>query len=89
VRRNYPRRLRAQGPRLHEIRHTSGVHRLEQWYRCGEDLNAKLALLATYIGHRSMLGTQADLQLTETLFTDRSIRLDAVYGHVIPGQRAQ
>jgi len=77
---------RGQGPRLHEIRHSFAVHRLEQWYRAGEDLNAKLPLLATYMGHQCMLGTQAYLQLTQTLFTDLSVRLDAAYGHVIPGE---
>ena len=75
---------RGQGPRLHEIRHTFAVHRLEQWYRAGEDLNAKLPLLATYLGHRSMVGTQAYLQLTLTLFTELTIGLDEAYGHVIP-----
>lgn len=76
---------RGRGPRLHEIRHTFAVHRLEQWYRSGEDLNAKLPLLATFLGHRSMVGTQAYLQLTLTLFTELTIGLDAAYGHVIPG----
>lgn len=75
---------RGRGPRLHEIRHTFAVHRLEQWYRAGEDLNAKLPLLATFLGHRSMVGTQAYLQLTQTLFTELTTRLDAAYGHVIP-----
>lgn len=75
---------RGRGPRLHEIRHTMAVHRLEDWYREGEDLNAKLPLLATYLGHRCMVGTQAYLQLTETLFTDIATRLETSFGHVIP-----
>jgi len=75
---------RGRGPRLHEIRHTFAVHRLEAWYRAGEDLNAKLPLLATYLGHHSMVGTQAYLQLTQTLFTDLANGLDAAYGHLIP-----
>ena len=77
---------RGQGPRLHEIRHAFAVHRLESWYRTGEDLNAKLPLLATYMGHRSMLGTQWYLQLTQTLFTDLADRLDEAFGHVVPGE---
>lgn len=75
---------RGTGPRLHEVRHTFAVHRLEQWYRAGDDLNAKLPLLATYLGHTSMAGTQAYLQLTQTLFTDIAVDLDKAYGHVIP-----
>ena len=75
---------RGQGPRLHEVRHTMAVHRLEGWYRAGEDLNAKLPLLATYLGHRSTVGTAAYLQLTQALFTDLATRLERAFGHVIP-----
>ena len=79
-------RGRGQGPRLHELRHAFAVHRLESWYRAGEDLNAKLPLLATYLGHRSMLGTQWYLRLTQALFTDVAARLEAAYGHALPGE---
>jgi len=75
---------RGVGPRLHEIRHSFAVHRLEHWYHSGEDLNSKLPLLATYLGHQSMVGTQAYLQLTQTLFTDITVDLNNAYGHVIP-----
>lgn len=77
---------RGQGPRLHDLRHAFAVHRLESWYRAGEDLNAKLPLLATYLGHRSMLGTQWYLRLTEALFTDLAARMEAAYGHALPGE---
>jgi integrase/recombinase XerD len=77
---------RGQGPRLHDIRHTFAVHRLEAWYREGEDLNARLPLLATYLGHQSMVGTQAYLQLTQTLSSKLATALDAAYGHLIPGE---
>lgn len=38
-------------PRIHSLRHTFAVHRLLRWYREGADVNAKLPLLATYLGH--------------------------------------
>jgi len=76
---------RGYGPRLHEFRHAFAVHQLENWYHAGEDLDAKLPLLATYLGHRSMLGTQWYLQLTRTLFADLTARLDDVFGYVLPG----
>ncbi len=44
---------RGHGPRLHDIRHTFAVHRFARWYREGVDLNAKLPVLATYMGHES------------------------------------
>lgn len=77
---------RGRGPRLHEVRHAFAVHRLESWYRAGEDLNAQLPLLATYMGHQSMLGTQWYLQLTRTLFTDIATRFEDKYGHALPGE---
>jgi hypothetical protein len=33
-----------------------------------------------------MVGTQAYLQLTQTLFTELATGLDAAFGHVIPGE---
>ena len=75
---------RGQGPRLHDVRHTFAVHRLEQWYREGADLQAKLPVLATYMGHRDLRGTQHYLQLTAELFLELSTRLDAAYGDFIP-----
>lgn len=77
---------RGHGPRLHEIRHSFAVHQLENWYRSGEDLNAKLPLLATYLGHKSLVGTQAYLQFTLTLHTDIAERFESQYGFVIPSE---
>jgi integrase/recombinase XerD len=75
---------RGHGPRLHDVRHTFAVHRLEQWYREGVDLHAKLPVLATYMGHCSITGTQLYLRLTAELFPELSARLDTAYGDCIP-----
>ena len=75
---------RGKGPRVHDLRHTFAVHTLLRWYRDGEDLNAKLPLLATYLGHQHLLGTQRYLHLTAELFPEITARLDAVFGEVIP-----
>ena len=79
-----PHAGRGHGPRLHEMRHAFAIYRLERWYREGVDLNAKLAHLATYLGHRSLVGTQTYLQLTHTLFLDLAGRLERTVGHAIP-----
>jgi integrase len=79
-----PHAGRGRGPRLHEMRHAFAIHRLERWYREGVELNAKLVHLSTYMGHRSMVGTQAYLQLTHTLFLDLAGRLERTFGHAIP-----
>jgi len=41
---------RGRGPRLHDLRHSFSVHKLESWYQQGADLGIKLPLLATYMG---------------------------------------
>jgi len=40
-----------RGPRLHDLRHTFAVRRVLAWYDAGEDVQAKLPLLATHMGH--------------------------------------
>jgi len=75
---------RGKGPRIHDLRHTFAVHTLLRWYRDGEDLDAKLPLLATYLGHQNLSGTQRYLHLTAELFPEITARLDAVFGEVIP-----
>lgn len=61
-------------PRLHDLRHTFAVHRLLAWYRAGEDVQARLPWLATYLGHADISGTQAYLTLTPDLLTAAAAR---------------
>ncbi len=75
---------RGKGPRLHDLRHTFAVHTLLRWYREGADLNAKLPVLATYLGHQSLMGTQRYLHLTAELFPQITVRANAAFGDVIP-----
>jgi integrase len=77
---------RTHGPRVHDLRSTFAVHRLAQWYREGVDLNVKLPVLSTYMGHQSILGTQRYLRLTVDLFADLTERMEDTYGNVIPGE---
>ncbi|WP_427170595.1 tyrosine-type recombinase/integrase [Arthrobacter sp. 92] len=44
-------------PRLHDLRHTFAVSTLLNWYRTGEDVQAKLPSLSTYLGHREPAST--------------------------------
>jgi len=79
-----PHAGRGKGPRIHDYRHAFAVHTLLRWYRDGEDLDAKLPLLATYLGHQNLSGTQRYLHLTAELFPEITARVDAVFGEVIP-----
>lgn len=49
----------AQGrlPRVHDLRHTYAVHALLRWYRAGVDVQAKLPVLSTAMGHVSIAST--------------------------------
>jgi len=75
---------RGKGPRVHDLRHAFAVHTLLRWCREGADLNAKLPVLATYMGHRSLAGTQRYLHLTAELFPEITVRANAAFGDVIP-----
>lgn len=54
-------------PRIHDLRHTFAVDRLLAWYRDGQDINARLPALATYLGHVSIRSTQVYLRPTAEL----------------------
>jgi len=41
----------ASRPRIHDARHTFAVATLLGWYRDGADVQARLPLLSTYLGH--------------------------------------
>lgn len=38
-------------PRLHDLRHTFAVRCLIRWYREGVEVEPRLPLLSTYLGH--------------------------------------
>ncbi len=61
-------------PRLHDLRHSAAVHRLEAWYREGTDVQARLIQLSTYLGHASLAGTQKYLTLTPELDAQATAR---------------
>lgn len=84
LRSGIPHGGRARGPRVHDLRHTFAVHRLLRWYREGADLNAKLPVLAAYLGHQSLAGTQRYLHLTAELFPEIAVRSNTAFGDVIP-----
>jgi len=75
---------RGKGPRVHDLRHTMAVHTLLRWLREGADLDAKLPVLATYLGHQSLAGTQRYLHLTAELLSEITVRANAAFGDVIP-----
>lgn len=69
--------------RLHDLRHSFAVHRLILWYRRNEDLAAKLPLLAVYLGHVGLTGTQRYLRVSEDMLNEITRRHQARFGYLI------
>ncbi|ALC16221.1 putative phage integrase [Desulfuromonas soudanensis] len=67
------------GPRIHDLRHTFAVHRLLAWYRDGQDVNARLPWLATYLGHVDIHSTQVYLRATPELTEEVARRFHDYY----------
>jgi integrase/recombinase XerD len=50
------------GPRLHDLRHRLAVTTLMRWYRSGVDVERRLPVLSTYLGHTKITDTYWYLQ---------------------------
>ncbi len=74
---------RGNGPRLHDLRHTFAVLRLLAWYEQGDDLSAKLPMLATYLGHIGLSSTQVYLHMTRDLVGEVTSRFEDRFGNII------
>jgi integrase len=72
-----------QPPRVHDVRHCFAVHTLLRWYHAGVDVQSKLPLLSTYMGHVSVISTQYYLHFVEPLTTLASERFAQHYGELL------
>lgn len=66
-------------PRLHDLRHTFTVRTLLEWYRSGQDVQAKLPALSTYLGHREPASTYWYLSATPELLVLAADRQHAAW----------
>jgi integrase len=71
-------------PRLHDLRHTSAVHRLTSWYREGKNVQKLLPQLSVYMGHTHLAATQTYLSMTPELLHEASLRFER---YATPGER--
>jgi integrase/recombinase XerD len=60
------------GPRLHDFRHRFAIETLLHWYRSGDDVNRRMPVLSTYLGHANVSGTYWYLGSTPELITAAS-----------------
>lgn len=70
-------------PRPHDLRHSLAVHRLLAWHRAGADVDGKLPLLSTWLGHIDPTDTYWYLQATPELLTVVAQRLEPVLDHAL------
>jgi integrase/recombinase XerD len=54
----------ADVPRLHDLRHTYACNCVNRWREKGDDINAKLPVLSTAMGHVDISSTQIYLHIT-------------------------
>jgi integrase len=67
-------------PRPHDLRHTFAVRTLLGWYRDGGDIDARLPLLSTYLGHVSPRNTYWYLDAAPELMAEAAHRLQPAAG---------
>ena len=67
-------------PRAHDIRHSFAVRTLIDWYQAGENVDAKLPLLSTFLGHVDPASTYWYLQASPELLALVRDRLEHVAG---------
>jgi integrase/recombinase XerD len=70
-------------PRVHDLRHTFAVHALLRWYRDGVNVQAKLPILSTYMGHASVLNTQYYLRFIDDVASLASKRFEKHYSTIM------
>ena len=70
-------------PRIHDIRHSFAVNVLMTWYHNGENVQAKLPLLSTYMGHVSVASTSYYLAFVEDLRSEASTLFHRRFGEAV------
>ena len=67
-------------PRPHDLRHTLAVRTLVEWYRAGEDIDRRMPLLSTYLGHVDPASTYWYLEAVPELLELIGRRLEQLPG---------
>jgi integrase/recombinase XerD len=64
------------GPRIHDFRHRFALNALIQWYRAGEDIERRLPVLSTFLGHAHVADTYWYLSIHPELMGLATERLE-------------
>ena len=71
---------RGRPPRIHDLRHSFAVAALQRWYEQGENVQARLPHLSTYLGHAGPAASHYYLHLTPALRSAASKRFHHAFG---------
>lgn len=71
-------------PRVHDLRHTYCVFRLNQWVKEHADLNALYPYLSEFVGHSNFADTDYYLTLAEPFYPEFEARLKEVNSSILP-----
>ena len=74
---------KARPPRIHDLRHSFAVNALRHCYVSGEDVQARLPLLSTYMGHVSVASTHYYLSFIEEIRSEASERFYQRFGQLL------
>lgn len=69
-------------PRVHDLRHSYAVRQLIDWHQQHADVDARIPLLSTVLGHRDPASTYWYLQAAPELFDIVAKRLDEFLGEL-------
>jgi integrase/recombinase XerD len=73
-------------PRLHDLRHTYACDCLRKWYEEGVDVNVRLPILATAMGHVHINNTQLYLHVTAQLLQVAADRFHETFNNNCKGK---
>ena len=76
---------RTRAPHVHDLRHSMVVRRVQTWHADGVDVDAKIAVLATYLGHAEVRGLYWYLSAVPELMGIIADRFEAFTGHAPAG----
>lgn len=72
------------GPRLHDLRHTFVVHRIEKYAKEQVDFNAMLPVLQAHLGHQSLSSLTYYFHMTKHILKDINRVSEEYFGYLIP-----
>jgi len=78
-------RTENERPRMHDLRHSFAVRALINWHRAGQDVEARIPALATYLGHVNPASTYWYLSASPELMGLAAARLNERFGDRFEG----